>query len=160
MSKLDIAPDPGDSSIFRRFLYNRAVSRPALSPEVRSPSLGDNIIEKLKVMDIARNRICLDGLRIPPAQKPDATERVTVEDARKLLKAAQLESVKSRLKGIQKSCISYSEFLRICGENCSDRDQASRIAKTLDDSATVIVLGDVVFLRPEQEIETLLFRQI
>ena len=52
-----------------------------------------------------------------------------------------------------------SEFIRICEESCSDLDQASNIAKMLDGSGTIIILGKVVFLRPEQqEIETLLFR--
>ena len=102
-------------------------------------------------MDIARNRIRLEGLRPPPAEERDAVvEGVTVEDARKLLKAAQVEVVKSKLREIRKSCIPLPEFIRICSENCSDQDQAVRIAKMLDDSAAVIILGDVVFLRPEQ----------
>ncbi|XP_061369790.1 calcium uniporter protein 2, mitochondrial-like isoform X2 [Gastrolobium bilobum] len=151
-SKPDIAPDPGDNGVFRRFLHKRAVFR----PELRSPPpAADNLLQKLREMDIFKSRIRLDGLS-PPA----TYQGVTVEDARKLLRAAQLEMVKSKLRMIPQNCISYSEFIRICAENCSDQDQATRIAKMLDDSADVIILGDVVFLRPEQEIESLLFPQI
>ncbi|KAJ7944342.1 Calcium uniporter, mitochondrial [Quillaja saponaria] len=144
-SKPSIAHDPGDNGIFRRFLHKRAM----LPSEIRSLSVGGNIMEKLKGMDISRNRIRLDGLN-PPAEKSDVTEGLTVEETRKLLMVAQLETVKSRLKEIEKSCISHPEFVRICGEICSDPDQATKIAKTLDESATVIILGNVVFLRPEQ----------
>lgn len=121
-------------------------------------------MERLRAMDIARNRIRLEGLRPPEMEEKEDEEveelGVTAEDARKLLKAAQVEMVKSKLKEIRKSCITLHEFIRICSENCSDQDQAVTIARLLDDSAAVIILGDVVFVRPEQEIETLLFPKI
>lgn len=90
----------------------------------------------------------MEGLA--PPETTSSLKQVTVEDARKLLRAAKLEVVKSKLRNASQSCVSYSEFVRICEENCSDRDEAKKVAKMLDDSATVIVLGDVVFLRPEQ----------
>ncbi|XP_057761170.1 calcium uniporter protein 2, mitochondrial [Arachis stenosperma] len=146
----DIAPDPGDNGVFRRFLHKR----PGFEPELRSPSAHGNIMERLRAMDIARNRIRLEGLRPPEMEEKEDEEveelGVTAEDARKLLKAAQVEMVKSKLKEIRKSCITLHEFIRICSENCSDQDQAVTIARLLDDSAAVIILGDVVFVRPEQ----------
>ncbi|XP_027361529.1 calcium uniporter protein 2, mitochondrial-like isoform X2 [Abrus precatorius] len=144
----NIAPDPGDNGLLRSLLHKR--------PELRSPQRAANLVDQLRAMDLTRNRIRLEGLTPPPEMK----EGVTVEDARKLLKVAQVELVKSKLRETGKSCITFSEFIRICAENCSDQDQALRIAKLLDNSAAVIVLGDVVFLRPEQEIETLLFRKM
>lgn len=142
-AKRDIAPEPGDDGVFRRFLHKRA----GFLPEVRSPRpTGDSLIQKLREMDIARNRIRLDGLS-PPEKEESAVE---VQDVRKLLRAAQLEAVKSKLRKIQQNCVTYSEFIQMCGENCSDQEQAKQIAKILDDSATVIILGDVVFLKPEQ----------
>lgn len=139
----DIAPEPGENVTFRRFLHERADFQTTFSPK-----LGENLVHKLKEMDIARNRIRLDGLS-PPAMS-DSTVAVTADDARKLLKVAQLELVKSKLRTIRNSCIPYTEFLRICQENCSNPDQAKRMAKMLDDSAAVVILGDNVFLRPEQ----------
>ncbi|XP_028775590.1 calcium uniporter protein 2, mitochondrial [Neltuma alba] len=141
-----LAPDPGDNAVFRRLLHNRADSQTATAC---SPVLGQNLVHKLKEIDIARNRLRLDGL-LPPAETSDSTQHVTAENARKLFRAARLELVRSRLRSIQNSCIPYPEFLRICEDCCSDRDQAVRVAKMLDDSATVVILGDIVFLRPEQ----------
>lgn len=152
-AKRDIAPEPGDDGVLRRFLHKRA----AFQPEVRSPHpTGDGLLQKLREMDITRNRIRLEGLS-PPVKEESAVE---VQDVRKLLRAAQLEAVKSKLRKIPQNCVSYSEFIQMCGENCSDQEQAKQIAKILDDSATVIILGDVVFLKPEQEIESLLFAEI
>ncbi|CAK8562300.1 unnamed protein product [Lathyrus sativus] len=147
-AKPDIAPEPGDDGVFRRFLHKRA----GFLPEARSlHPAGDSLIQKLREMDIARNRIRLDGLTPPEKEESD----VEVQDVRKLLRAAQLEAVKSKLRKIPQNCVTYSEFIQMCGENCSDQEQAKRIAKILDDSATVIILGDVVFLKPEQVAKTI-----
>jgi len=137
--KTGIAPDPGDSGIFRRFLHKR----PVFSTELRQPP-ADTILHRLREMDIARSRIRLDGLT--PPEQPE----VAAKDVRKVLRAVQIETVKSKLRKIPESCIPYSEFIRMCLENCSDLEQARSIAQMLDDSASVIILGDVVFLRPDQ----------
>lgn len=146
----NIAPDPGDNGIFRRFLHRRSI----FSPEIRSlPPIGENLKEKLKAIGIAQDRIRLDGLTPPPMGGSTAIKSgLTVEESRKFLRVAQLETVKSKLKMIQRSWISYSEFIRICEEACSDTDQGRDFAKTLDESGNVIVLGNVVFLRPEEVI--------
>ncbi|KAJ9177157.1 hypothetical protein P3X46_012402 [Hevea brasiliensis] len=167
-SNTKIAPDPGDNGIFRRLFHKRAIFQTPSSPEIRSMQIGETLVEKLRSFDIAKNRIRLDGL-IPPAikyldgsrpQREPEKEVLTVEDARKLLRAAQLEMVKSRLREMENSWITYPEFVRICGEGYSDPEQGIRVAKTLDESGTVIVLGSAVFLKPEQENETLLLRKI
>ncbi|KAJ8549976.1 hypothetical protein K7X08_033683 [Anisodus acutangulus] len=141
-----IAPEPGDNGIFRRLIHRRPMyPSPATSPELRSLPTGESLIEKLREMDISRNRIKLDGL-----MPPEPEGKLTVADVRKVLKVSQLEMVKSRLTQIEKSCISYSEFLQICSGISSNNDQGLKFAKILDDSGTVIVLGNVVFLRPDQ----------
>lgn len=148
-----MAPDPGDNGFSRRFLHKKAMFNPAMSPELRSLPVGDKLMEKLRGMDIIKDRIKLDGLNPPATPKrsePLPEERFSVEDARKLLKLAQLEMVKSKLRQIEKSWITKAEFVQICGEACSDADQGIWFAKTLDDSGIVIVLGNVVYLRPEQ----------
>ncbi|KAJ1415275.1 Coiled-coil domain containing protein, C-terminal [Sesbania bispinosa] len=145
-SEPDIAPDPGDNGVFRRFIHKGT----GFQPEFRQHQIAGSVVEKLRAMDIARSRIRLEGLSPPAERMKEEEEKVTVEDARKLLKVAQVELVKSRLKETRKSSIPVSEFIRICAEYCSDQDQAVKIAKMLDDSAAVIILGDVVFLRPEQ----------
>ncbi|CAN4081618.1 unnamed protein product [Withania somnifera] len=136
-------------------------SSPSSSPELRSLPSGESLIEKLREMDISRNRIKLDGLlplqelRTESEPKETSEGKLTVTDVRKVLKISQLETVKLRLKQLEKNCISYSEFLQICSRNCSNNDQGIEFAKILDDSGTVIVLGNVVFLRPDQLVKTL-----
>lgn len=150
-----IAPDPGDNGIFRRFIHRRAIySSPATSPELRSLPTGGSLVEKLREMDISRSRIKLDGLlppqelRAEPESEPEG--KLTVADAKKLLKISQLEMVKLKLNQIEKNCISYSEFLQICSGVSSNNELGAEFAKILDDSGTVLVLGNVVFLRPDQ----------
>ncbi|KAK7281695.1 hypothetical protein RIF29_09899 [Crotalaria pallida] len=138
--KSNIAPDPGESC---RFFHKGNVNQP--EPKPGMPPAGD-ILRQLRDMDIARNRTRLEGL--PP---PESSDRVTVvEEARKFLRAVQIETVKSKLRKVRQSCVTYSEFIRICLENCENENQALKVAKMLDDSAAVIIMGDVVFLRAEQ----------
>ncbi|KAJ4913903.1 Calcium uniporter protein 1 [Raphanus sativus] len=113
---------------------------------------GETLREKLREND----RIRLDGL-LPPMKYAAAAEEetealglLTVKDAKKLLRAAQIEVVKTKLMETGKSWISYSEFVRLCNDSCLDPAQGPWIAKMLDDSGNVIVLGDYVCLRPDQ----------
>ncbi|KAK1383431.1 Calcium uniporter protein [Heracleum sosnowskyi] len=138
----DKAPaiDPGDVSLFRRLMRSPA-------PELPYFGAGERLIEKLRGMDIGRDRIRLDGLS-PPAAAAEA--RLTAEDARKLMKVAQIEMVKEKIKKIGKSCVSYEEFVKICVEGAWSEEQGFEIAKMLDESGNVFVFGKVVFLRPDQ----------
>ncbi|KAF3439028.1 hypothetical protein FNV43_RR17303 [Rhamnella rubrinervis] len=145
-NRANIAPDPGENGIFRRFLHKRAIVEPSQSRDLRTLPIGENLMNKLKSIGIAQDRIRLDVLTPPPEERPE----LSVEHARKLLRVAQLQAVKSRLKEIQKRWIPYPEFVSICGEGCSDTEEGRGIAKQLDESGSVIVLGNVVFLRPEQ----------
>ncbi|KAJ4965734.1 hypothetical protein NE237_017583 [Protea cynaroides] len=135
---------------FRRFLQKRAIVQSAMAlPEMRSLSLGDKLMEKLNGMNTSRDRLRLDLLN-PSPRRSDTLDQISVEDARKLLRLSRLEMLKTNLRGIQKGCISYPEFIQICSDGCSSPDQGLESAKMLDQSGAVIVLGDVVFLRPDQ----------
>lgn len=135
------ALDPGDR---RRFLHpirpNNNFHPPATS--FPPPAVGlRNLMEKMT----SRERILLDGLVAPaPA--------ISVEETRKLVRLVEVVRLKTKLKEISRSCITYQEFVRICGEDCSDGDEnyGAELAKRLDDSGAVIVLGNLVFLHPEQ----------
>ncbi|XP_059283315.1 calcium uniporter protein 2, mitochondrial [Lycium ferocissimum] len=154
--KKRISPEPGDNNngIFRRLIHRQPMyPSPATSPELRSLPTGETLIEKLRQMDISRNRIKFDGLIKPKEESPEG--KLTVADVKKVLRLSQLEMVKLRLKEIEKNCISYSEFVKICSGICSSSEQGVEFAKILDDSGTVIVLGNVVFLRPDQVVKTL-----
>ncbi|OMO56838.1 hypothetical protein CCACVL1_26230 [Corchorus capsularis] len=152
-----MAPDPGDSNangnvsgngIFRRFLHKGTI----LSPAIRKMPMGENLMERLREMDISKDRIRLDGLSpnlVAKSAVPELPE-LSVEEAKKLLRVAQLEVVKTRLRETGKTWISYSDFIQICRESCSDQEQGLQFAKLLDESGSVIVLGNVVVLRPDQ----------
>ncbi|XP_006294451.2 calcium uniporter protein 2, mitochondrial [Capsella rubella] len=141
-----IAPEPGDLGNPRRFLHNTAMIR----PEIMQMPVGESLIEKIREIDGSKDRIRLDGLAPPVKEETETTTGLTVEDTKKLLRAAQIEVVKSKLRETGRSWMPYSEFVTVCGEASSDPDLGSRIAKMLDDSANVIVLGDSVCLRPDQ----------
>ncbi|KAM7528367.1 hypothetical protein LguiB_031777 [Lonicera macranthoides] len=145
-----VAPDPGDDIIFRRFIHRLPMYG---SPELRFMPIGENLLNVLRGVDIARERIQLDGLR-PPATS-ESEGNLTVEDARKLLRLSQLEMVKTKLREIKKSCISYTELIEICVEGCSNMEQGLEFAKMLDESGTVIILGNAVFLRPDQVVKAI-----
>ncbi|ESW32939.1 hypothetical protein PHAVU_001G030400 [Phaseolus vulgaris] len=62
-----------------------------------------------------------------------------------------MEEVMTKLRNVAASTIQYSELLRICRETyeSSDKDVAE-MAKLLDHSGNVVVLGNSVLLHPEQ----------
>ncbi|KAL4573930.1 hypothetical protein LXL04_020751 [Taraxacum kok-saghyz] len=84
-------PDPGDSSIFRRFLQRQPLylSSSVALREFSRPS-GEKLLERLKEMDIATNCIRIDGIISPPS--------LTVVDAKKFCRASQMEIIKSKLR--------------------------------------------------------------
>lgn len=140
------APDPGDNGVFRRFLHKTAMFQPRIIG-------GENLMEKLIAIGIARDRIRLDGLSPPPtlkAAEKEKAEGLTVKEAKKVLRAVKMEMVKDKLRMIERNWIPYSEFVRVCEEACWDRELGLQFAKSLDDAGNVIVLGNVVFLKPEQ----------
>ncbi|PIN03755.1 hypothetical protein CDL12_23715 [Handroanthus impetiginosus] len=128
----------------RRFLQHRVTNNSLL------PSFTLKLREKLNSLNPSRDhRLRLAGLNSPP---PTAEERfnVSTADAKKVLRFIQLEKVRESVRNIPASTIHYGEFVRICCDACGNRDVGSEFAKTLDQSGDVIVLGDVVFLHPDQ----------
>jgi hypothetical protein len=146
------SPDSSkNSGVFRRFLPRRAVhhSGTAKIPEFLSLPVGEKLREKLKgINNITGERFRDLSLSSSPATITGS--EFTVEDARKILRASQMEKLKAKLRNIPENSVSYSEFLRICVESCENHEQGVEFAKILDESGNVIVLGNVVYLRPEQ----------
>eukprot|EP01018_Ginkgo_biloba_P015911 Gb_35767 [translate_table: standard] len=68
---------------------------------------------------------------------------------RRLLTFVRLEGLKIRLQELPYECISYRELLEICMDNTS-RQEASSIAKLLDKSGQILIVGHRVYLHPEQ----------
>ncbi|MED6195111.1 hypothetical protein PIB30_034952 [Stylosanthes scabra] len=149
----------GDAGFFRRFLLRRAVytSAPTRLPEFLSLPVGEKLREKLRGINNAT--VTGDRLGISPPS-PLAGDSllgsgISAEEVRKVLKATMAEKVKAKLREVPAASISYGEFLRICVETCENRDLGEEFAKMLDDAGNVVVLGNVVFLRPEQVAKTM-----
>ncbi|KAL0924959.1 hypothetical protein M5K25_005820 [Dendrobium thyrsiflorum] len=73
--------------------------------------------------------------------------KISVQGARKLLHYSRIEKAKAKLRAIPNIFISYSEFTQICREISGGSDE---VASGLDNSGAVVIIGDVVLLRPEQ----------
>ncbi|KAK6939508.1 Calcium uniporter protein, C-terminal [Dillenia turbinata] len=147
----------GKNGFFRRFLH-----RPATLPDFLSVPVGDKLRERLRSINIAGgDRIRLDGIVPPTAEEEMGTVTETekqsemygfsVSDARKLLRISQMEKLKAILRQNPTNSIPHAEFVRICVDACSSNySRGVEFAKMLDESGNVIVLGDIVFLRPDQ----------
>ncbi|PKA51025.1 hypothetical protein AXF42_Ash007682 [Apostasia shenzhenica] len=126
-------------------LLRRPIVLPAVLPDCFSPPVGNKLIDIIR--DLNANRIRSD-LPLPPSPNAADPGRMTVEEAKKVLRASQMETVRARLSSMQSSSISYSEYLRICREESSSEDSAKAIALSLDESGSVIAIGSSVFIRP------------
>ncbi|RLN40625.1 uncharacterized protein C2845_PM01G08060 [Panicum miliaceum] len=106
----------------------------------------------LPVGDQLFRRLRLDGLAPPVVStvtRPPEGEGVTVEQARKVARAAEMEAARGRLRSHAQSVVSGSEFAALCVDIAGSVEGGPRLARALDDSGVVIVLGDAVFLRPD-----------
>ncbi|XP_010446739.1 PREDICTED: calcium uniporter protein 1, mitochondrial-like isoform X2 [Camelina sativa] len=152
LGEATIDPEPGDLKISRRFLHKDSMSR--VDSGTMKMSIGEGLIEKLREMDVNKDRIRLDGLshhRMVEKEKEETESLgLTVQDVKKLLRASEIEVVKTKLLETGKIWIRYSDFVRVCSDSSLDPSQGPWIAKMLDDSGSVIVLGDSVCLRPDQ----------
>ncbi|KAA8528618.1 hypothetical protein F0562_035973 [Nyssa sinensis] len=146
------SPDSAENGFFRRFLQRREINQSARLPELHTIPVGDKLRQKLKWINIPGDRLRLDGLTPPvTANEPvDTLDGISVLQATKILKVSQLEKLRWKLKQIPMYSISYSEFVEICVDGSSNREQGLEFAKMLDESGNVIVSGKIVFLRPEQ----------
>ncbi|CAJ1973331.1 unnamed protein product [Sphenostylis stenocarpa] len=130
------SPESSHNGFFRRFLEARSGCRHS---DILPLPVGD----KLKVI----NTVDLDSNH-PMA--PNGMG-ISANDARKILRASQMEKVKAKLRDIPHTSISYAHYFRLCLQFCDHNQcQAAEFAKILDHSGNVVVLGDVVLLRPEQ----------
>ncbi|KAG0488891.1 hypothetical protein HPP92_007634 [Vanilla planifolia] len=122
---------------------------------VRIP-VGDKLIERIR-SSMRQEHGRFDGIS-PPQRGLESNEiaespkvAISVEDARKLLKASRVEAVRARLRAIPSSCVPYTHFAQICREAAGGVDAFGReIEASLDKSGAVVIVGDVVLLRPEQ----------
>ncbi|XP_073036634.1 calcium uniporter protein 4, mitochondrial-like [Primulina eburnea] len=157
---LTSSPDSASSGLSRRFLQRRDINNHSSAdglPSFLSLTVGEKLREKLKSLNvIGDHRLRLEGLSppppvLPPPQLPAASGLgVDVADVKRILRCLQLERVRERLRNIPASTIPYMELVGICGEVCGNSESGVECAKSLDQSGNVIVLGGLVFLRPNE----------
>ncbi|EAZ16589.1 hypothetical protein OsJ_32063 [Oryza sativa Japonica Group] len=154
----------------RRFMQEQTAFRPAAGPRWCPPERrrGSSPLARPdpRPRAPAFPRINLDGL-VPPAPpqthptvareeraSASAVAGLTVEEARKVLRATQMEAARARLRASGAGTVPYAEFLRLCCDAAGAESGAS-VARALDESGSVIVLGKTVFLRPEMVVKAI-----
>ncbi|GJV76790.1 calcium uniporter protein 4, mitochondrial-like protein [Tanacetum coccineum] len=158
----------GDVGFFKRVLQRRKINQSSsLSvPELFSFPLGEKLREKMNISN--KERLRFDGLRSPRLDDHHAHVNVdsvgiSVNDAKKILRFSQLQKVRLALKEIKANSVSYDEFVSVCINTCNNHDQGVEYSKMLDEAGDVIVLGNVVFIRPDElakSMEKLISRSI
>lgn len=146
------ADEPG---LLRQFLQRRLFFHAATTPPARlALPVGDGLMDRIREMNDSRIR--LEGL-LPPTTKRMDDAAVSVAEARKVARAARMEVARARLRGTGRACLSYSEFSQVCGEVAGGMEEGAGLGRALDESGAVIVLGDIVFVRPEMASSACLF---
>ncbi|CAH1442793.1 unnamed protein product [Lactuca virosa] len=144
-----------DAGLYRRlfqFQPRQINQMPRISlPELFYFPVGEKRRQKMNTSGSERLR--LDGLKpqiMENASSPSDSVGVSARDAKKIIRCSQLQNVRSALKLIPSNSITYSEFVTICRDVCNNHDQGLEFSKLLDVAGDVIVLGNAVFLRPDQ----------
>eukprot|EP00253_Pinus_taeda_P033290 PITA_33290 len=124
------------------FLQRRAAVMPAQSLARPTVIHGDCWADEMKNL----NKTARDHLRLdfrPPG------EHMSAEEKRRLLRLVQMDDLKRTLRQIPNACISRKELLQICMDS-TDEEHGKEVMKSLDKSGQVFIVGDCVYLRPEQ----------
>lgn len=112
----------------------------------------EKLLDRIQVINGER-ALRLEGL-VPPPQV--ARNNITAEDARRVIRAAQVRAARERVMAVQRSCVSYPEFVDIVrGSNSSvewlktTEKDAIELSKSLESSGVVLKIGNLVFLHPD-----------
>ncbi|XP_075096290.1 calcium uniporter protein 3, mitochondrial-like [Nicotiana tabacum] len=106
-----------DSALFCQFLQEREINHGARLPEFLSIPMGDKLREKLRSMNVTGERIRFEVLApmAPTTEMADfpgeTMGKITVNDARKILRFYQLEKVRLRVRDMPMNSILYSKFV-------------------------------------------------
>ncbi|XP_051123623.1 calcium uniporter protein 4, mitochondrial [Andrographis paniculata] len=136
---------------FRRFLQRRAINHHSsvLPSGILSLPVGESLRERIKSMNNAGDH--QSGPR-PDVFNPakEVGFRIGAADVKKVLRLVKMEEIRERLRNIPANAIPYDEFVAVCADACGNTETALQFAKAFDESGNVVVLGNVVFLRPHQ----------
>lgn len=126
-------------------LPRRGVVVPAQSHASTPVIHGDRWRRDLQNLNkAARERPLLEVTR-----PSESSISISPEERRRLLRFLQIDSLRKSLRQIPHACISRKELLQICMDSAG-QEGAKEIAKSLDESGEILIIGDRVYLRPEQ----------
>lgn len=142
----------------RRHLFQYHSSSAASSADGclgRSLPVGEKLLDRIRVINGERT-LRLEGL-VPPAQVAEpAGNNITAEDARRVIRAAQVRAARERVMAVQRSSVSYPEFVEIVRGSTSSVEwlrttekDAIELSKLLETSGVVLKIGNLVFLHPD-----------
>lgn len=99
-----------------------------------------------KLMVAGGNQLRVEGM-FPP---PPSTLKLAAEDTRRIVRLSMVQHLSTKLREVKENSISYEAFVKICMDRSGSAVQGLEMAKALNESGHVIVVGNIVFLRPEQ----------
>lgn len=142
----------------RRHLFQYHSSPAASSADGclgRPLPVGEKLLDRIRVINGERT-LRLEGL-VPPAQVAEpAGNNITAQDARRVIRAAQVRAARERVMAVQRSCVSYPEFVEIVRGSTSSVEwlrttekDAIELSKLLETSGVVLKIGNLVVLQPD-----------
>lgn len=90
-----------------------------------------------------------------PVESSDSGRRIAVDEARKLLRLADVEALKKKLESDGHDFITYPDLLKLCqGTGVAHSDaEAADFAKVLDEAGVVLIFRNKVILHPHKVAE-------
>lgn len=90
-----------------------------------------------------------------PFENGDSGRKIAVDEARKLLRLADVEALKKRLESDGHEFITYPDLLKLCqGTGVAHSDEeAAEFAKILDEAGVVLIFRNKVILHPHKVAE-------
>lgn len=132
---------------FQRFdprsLQRRGVVVPAQSHATTPVLHGDRWRQDLQNL----NKAARDRPRLEVARPLEG--EISAEERRRLRGFVQIDALRKSLRQIPHAYISRKELLQICMDSTGE-DDAKEVVKSLDESGEILIVGDRVYLRPEQ----------
>ncbi|KAJ6833989.1 calcium uniporter protein 2, mitochondrial-like [Iris pallida] len=114
-------PEPNIRRSFAQSSSSAAVAAGGLS------SAGNSLLlDRIRILN--PDRIRLDGILNPNPNPNPNLNRMSAAEVRKVLRAAQVEAARARLRATGRHCVPYEDFLGICRE-VSSSEQGSEIAR-------------------------------
>ncbi|KMZ70848.1 hypothetical protein ZOSMA_192G00250 [Zostera marina] len=137
-----------------RFLFRSVISNTAnlvkVSPH-HSPNLPPSSSSSYPYfLDLFRKQLLCST-----SESGNVVRSGEVDEARKLMRLVNVESLKKKLEIGGEEVIGYNELLKVCQDMgvVKDIHEAKNFAKVLDDAGVVVLFRDKVYLHPDKVVD-------